>query len=130
MEPHSPFLFSLGASHHTAPLAVREKLALDATRAAALTARLQQTPGLGEFALLNTCNRVEIYGVSRGADSLAALRTGLAETTGCTVADLEAVLQLRQNHDVISHLFSVASGLDSQIVGETEILGQVKGAYE
>jgi len=130
MEPTQSVLFLLGASHHTAPIAVREKLALDETRAAALAARLQQTPGVGEFALLNTCNRVEIYGVSRGAESLAALRTGVAETIGCVPADLDGVLQLRQNHDVISHLFSVASGLDSQIVGETEILGQVKGSYD
>ncbi len=130
MEPNQPALFLLGVSHHTAPLAVREKLALDETRAAALAARLQQTPGVGEFALLNTCNRVEIYGVSRDAAALAALRAGLAETTGCTPAELEEVFRLHQNHDVIAHLFAVASGLDSQIVGETEILGQVKGAYE
>ena len=130
MDPQSSVLFLLGTSHHTAPLAVREKLALDQDRAAALAARLQQTPGIGEFALLNTCNRVEIYGVARGAEALAALRACVAETTGCAPAELESVLQLRQNHDVISHVFSVASGLDSQIVGETEILGQVKSAYE
>jgi glutamyl-tRNA reductase len=130
MEPTPSTLFLLGTSHHTAPIGVREKLALDETRAAALAARLRQTPGVGEFALLNTCNRVEIYGVGRDAAALAALRTGFAETIGCAPADLEGVLQLRQNHDVVSHLFSVASGLDSQIVGETEILGQVKGAYE
>jgi len=130
MEPFQPTLFFLGASHHTAPIAVREKLALDETRAAALAARLQQTDGVGEFALLSTCNRVELYGVSRSAAALATLRTTFAETTGCAVADLEGVLQVRQNHDAIAHLFSVAAGLDSQIVGETEILGQVKGAYE
>jgi len=130
MEPTQSVLFLLGASHHTAPIAVREKLALDATRAAALAARLQQTPGVGEFALLSTCNRVEIYGVSHSAESLAALRAGFAETIGCAPADLDGVLELRQNHDVVSHLFSVASGLDSQIVGETEILGQVKGSYD
>jgi glutamyl-tRNA reductase len=130
MEPTPPVLFLLGASHHTAPLAVREKLALDDARAAALAVRLQQTPGLGEFALLNTCNRVELYGVARGPEPLAALRAAFAETTGCAPADLEGVLQLRQNHDVVSHLFAVASGLDSQIVGENEILGQVKTAYE
>lgn len=130
MEPTQPSLFLLGASHHTAPIAVREKLALDESRAAALAARLQQTPGVGEFALLSTCNRVEIYGVSRDAATLAALRAGFAATTGCTLAELEGVLELRQNHEAVSHLFSVASGLHSQIVGETEILGQVKGAYE
>src|SRR6187402_63723 len=130
MEPSQSTLFFLGASHHTAPIAVREKLALDETRAAALAARLQQTPGVGEFALLNTCNRVELYGVGSNAAVLATLRITFAETTGCAPADLDGVLELRQNHDVVSHLFSVASGLDSQIVGETEILGQVKGAYE
>lgn len=130
MEPATPQLFFLGASHQTAPLAVREKLALDDTRAATLAARLQATPGVREFAFVNTCNRVELYGVARDADAVAALRSALAETTGCAPAELEAVLRQRQNHEVIAHLFAVASGLDSQIVGETEILGQVKGAYD
>lgn len=130
MEPHSSVLFLLGASHHTAPLAVREKIALSDARATALATRLQQTPGVGEFTLLNTCNRVEIYGVARDTDTLTALRSTFADVTGCAPAELEGVLELRQNHDVVSHAFSVASGVDSQIVGETEILGQVKDAYE
>lgn len=130
MEPTQPVLFLLGASHHTAPLAVREKLSLDETRAAALAARLQQTSGIAEFALLNTCNRVELYGVAAGPAPLAALRSVVADTIGCPPTDLDAVLRLRQNHDAVAHLFAVASGLDSQIVGETEILGQVKAAYD
>jgi glutamyl-tRNA reductase len=130
METHPSILFLLGASHHTAPLAVREKLSLDDTRAAALAARLQQTPGVREFTLLNTCNRVEIYGVARSADTIPALRAALCETTGCTPAELETSAFQRHNHDTVSHLFAVASGLDSQIVGETEILGQVKAAYD
>lgn len=130
MEPTPSHLFLLGASHHTAPLAVREKLALDETRAATLAARLQQTQGVTEFAMINTCNRVELYGVARGSEPLSTLRTAFAETIGCAPADLDGVLHLRQNHDAIAHLFSVASGLDSQIVGETEVLGQVKAAYD
>jgi glutamyl-tRNA reductase len=130
MESNQPVLFLLGASHQTVPLAVREKLAIDDSRAATLAARLSQTPGVTEFALLNTCNRVELYGVAQAGAPVESLRAAVAETTGCTPAELEGVLQLRQNHDAISHLFSVASGLDSQIVGETEILGQVKGAYD
>jgi len=130
MEPTQPLLFILGLSHHTAPLAVREKLSLDPTRAAALADRLRQTAGISEFALLNTCNRVELYGVAGGADPLAALRIALAETTGCAAAELDGVLRLRQNHEAIAHLFAVSAGLDSQIVGETEILGQVKAAYD
>ena len=130
MEPGAPVLFFLGATHHTAPLAVREKLALDEARTAALAARLQATPGVREFAFVNPCNRVELYGVAQDPAAVGALRTALAETTGCAPAELEGVLRQHQNHDVIGHLFAVASGLDSQIVGETEILGQVKGAYD
>src|SRR3954462_15741437 len=126
MEPTAPVLCLLGASHHTTPLAVREKLALDDTRAAALAARLRAVPGVKEFTLLNTCNRVEIYGVSQQPETFTALRLALADITGCAPADLEGVLHLRQNHDAIAHLFSVAAGLDSQVIGEAEILGQVK----
>ena len=64
METHPAVLFQIGASHHTAPLAVREKLAIDATRAADLAARLRQATGVKEFAFVNTCNRVELYGVA------------------------------------------------------------------
>lgn len=130
MEPSAPLLFLLGASHHTAPLAVREKLAIDQTRADALAARLKATSDVHEFALVNTCNRVELYGVARHADTLATLRDALCAITGCTPDELDSAVALRQNHDVIAHLFAVASGLDSQIVGETEILGQVKQAYD
>lgn len=130
MEPSAPVLFLLGASHHTAPLALRERLALDVARAAGLAEQLRALPGVTELTLLNTCNRVEIYGVARRPDTLPALRAAVAQTTGCAPAELEGVLQLRHNHEAIAHLFAVAAGLDSQIVGETEILGQVKAAYD
>jgi glutamyl-tRNA reductase len=130
METTTPVLFLLGASHHTAPLAVREKIALDDARAADLATRLRATDGVREFALLNTCNRVELYGVARSPETFAALRATLCAVTGCTPAELDSAVALRQNHEAIAHLFAVASGLDSQIVGETEILGQVKQAYD
>ena len=130
METHPAVLFQLGASHHTAPLAVREKLAIDPARAADLAARLRAITGVKEFALVNTCNRVELYGVALTPDTFAILRETLCTVTGCTPAELDSAVSLRQNHDAIAHLFAVASGLDSQIVGETEILGQVKQAYD
>jgi glutamyl-tRNA reductase len=130
METHPAVLFLLGASHHTAPLAVREILALDEARAAALAARLQQIPGIRELTLLNTCNRVEVYGVASDQTALGTLHRTLCDVTGCPSALADQSLFLRHNHDAVSHLFAVASGLDSQILGETEILGQVKGAYE
>ncbi len=130
METHPAVLFQLGASHHTAPLVVREKLAIDSTRAADLAARLRAITGVKEFALVNTCNRLELYGVAHNPDTFATLREVLCAVTGCTPAELDSAVSLRQNHDAIAHLFAVASGLDSQIVGETEILGQVKQAYD
>ena len=130
MDHESPVLVLLGASHHTAPLEVREKLAIDAARASALAEKLRATPGLREFALLNTCNRVELYSVADGARTVETVRRTLCEITGCAPAELERVVVQRENHDAIEHLFEVASGLDSQIVGEVEILGQVKSAYD
>ena len=97
---------------------------------AGLAEQLRALPGVAEFTLLNTCNRVEIYGVARQPDTLPALRAAVAQTTGCAPAELEGVFRLRHNHEAIAHLFAVASGLDSQVVGETEILGQVKAAYD
>ena len=130
MEPTPPILFQIGASHHTAPLAVREKLAIDQARADDLAARLRALTGVREFALVNTCNRVELYGVALNPAIFATVREALCAVTGCTPAELDSAVSLRQNHDAIAHLFAVASGLDSQIVGETEILGQVKEAYD
>lgn len=130
MEPAAPQLFLLGASHHTAPLAVREKLAIDAAKAALLADHLSRDPGVREFALLNTCNRVEVYGVAAGPAVVAGLGAKLCEVTGCAPAELAAASVTRQNDEAIGHLFAVAAGLDSQIVGETEILGQVKEAYD
>ena len=130
MESRAPFLFFLGASHQTAPLEVREKLTLDGARARDLAARLRQMPGVRELALLNTCNRVELYSVAAEAGAVEAARRALCDVTGCTPADLDGVVVQRHNHEAIEHLFAVAAGLDSQIVGEAEILGQVKEAYQ
>lgn len=130
MDHEAPVLVLLGASHHTAPLALRERLAIDPARAATLAERLRATPGIREFALLNTCNRIELYGVASGGAAIEAVRRTLSEVTGCDPGELAGVLVQRENHDAIAHLFEVASGLDSQIVGEAEILGQVKEAYE
>lgn len=130
MQSQSPVLVLFGASHHTAPMAVRERLAFDEARANQLADRLRATPGIREFALLNTCNRVELYGVAENTDTAEAVRRAISDVTGCAPAELEGVVLRRDNHDAIAHLFEVASGLDSQIVGEVEILGQVKSAYD
>lgn len=121
--------FVLGATHHTAPLTLRERLSLGADSARSLAAQLAATEGLREFTLLNTCNRVEFYGVA--ADTAAASRV---QAAFCTLQQVDPTefeqfrLSLR-GPDAVRHLLEVAAGIDSQMLGETEIFGQVKDAY-
>ena len=127
-QPAGPLLFHLGASHHTAPLAVREKLALPPARATELHARLGSA-GLPELVVLNTCNRVELYGVAASSADLAALETAFCETTGIAAPDFISIRAHETGEAAIRHLVAVASGLESQLLGENEIFGQVKDAY-
>jgi glutamyl-tRNA reductase len=130
MSDSHPHVFMLGTSHHTAPLAVREKLALDEARLGKFAERFRAAPALREFTVINTCNRVEIYAVASGPGALEHAQAALCDATGCTPVELAAISHSRLNAEAVAHLFEVAAGLDSQIVGETEILGQVKDAYE
>lgn len=116
-------LFVLGLSHHTAPLALREALAVSP---GTLRARLVQAASLsGEALLLSTCNRVELYGTADPDVSLAALRDVLLQ--GHTQA--AACLYEKRALDAVRHLFCVASSLDSLVLGEPQILGQLKQAF-
>jgi len=122
-------LFVIGTTHHRAPLEVREKLSLTAEGALALRAELATLPGLREFAMLSTCNRIEFYGVA--ADPGVVTRV---EGAFCSRQrfDADAFRRIRldlHGPEAIRHLIEVAAGLDSQMLGETEIFGQVKDAY-
>ena len=128
MSAPGPLLFHLGASHHTAPLALREKLALPPERAAELHARIAAA-GLPELALLNTCNRVEFYGVAASNADLAALEAAFCAVIGIEPADFAAIRARDTGAAAINHLVAVAAGLESQLLGENEIFGQVKDAY-
>ncbi len=128
MNASGPLLFHLGASHHTAPLALREKLALPPERASELHARLA-TAQLPELALLNTCNRVEFYGVAGSEEDLIALGSAFCAVTGLSAEDFATIRALTTGPESIRHLTAVAAGLESQLLGETEIFGQVKDAY-
>ena len=122
-------LFVIGATHHRVPLAVREKLALTAEGAVALQGELAAIGGLREFAVLNTCNRVEFYGVAAGADTVAQVSAAFCARQKF---DPEEFARLRidlRGREAVQHLLEVSSGLDSQMLGETEIFGQVKDAY-
>lgn len=124
-----PALFVLGATHHRAPLAIREKLSLSAEAAAALHAEFAALPGLKEFAVLNTCNRVEFYGVATAPETLARLAAAFCTRQNFAVSDFEKIGLQLSNDAAVRHLIEVSSGLDSQLLGENEIFGQVKDAY-
>jgi glutamyl-tRNA reductase len=122
-------LFLLGASHHTAPIELREKLALTPDKMAAFCQRLRQLSGLREFAVLNTCNRIEFYGVAETAEAIERLQTDFCAFQGFPPSEFSGIRQHALGREAVQHLLEVSSGLDSQMLGETEILGQVKGAY-
>lgn len=126
---NTPGLFVIGATHHRAPLAVREKLSLAADAALALQAEFAAIEGLREFALLNTCNRVEFYGVSSNADAAARITAAFCARQRFAVAEFEKIRLELRGRDAVQHLVEVSAGLDSQMLGETEIFGQVKDAY-
>ncbi len=124
-----PTLFTLGASHHTTPIELREKLALTADKMNAFCERLSQLTGLREYAVLNTCNRVEFYGLADSTETVANLQREFCAFQGFSDTEFDAIRQHAFNQQAIQHLIEVSSGLVSQMLGETEILGQVKEAY-
>jgi glutamyl-tRNA reductase len=122
-------LFLLGCSHHTAPLEVRERISLNAEGVQAATQELSGLSSLREWAILNTCNRLEFYGVSESKTARAEMDEWLSHFPALDANAFLASAFWQEGVGVVQHLFEVSSGLDSQMVGETEILGQVKDAY-
>lgn len=121
--------FVLGATHHTAPLAVRERLSLSADSAAILAAEIARLDGMREFTLLNTCNRVEFYGVSSSAEALSRVEAAFCARQNFDPAEFERFRLRLHGPAAVQHLLEVAAGIDSQMLGENEIFGQVKDAY-
>ncbi|MFO1522670.1 MAG: glutamyl-tRNA reductase [Kiritimatiellia bacterium] len=121
--------FVAGLSFKTAPVALREQLAVAPKDQAAAGKSLREAGGLGEVVLLWTCNRVEIYGTSHLVNgSLKALLQLL--TAEPLHMDLDTQAYSHTGEQAVEHLFKVTSGLDSMVLGEPEITGQIKTAYE
>ncbi|MGI8944663.1 MAG: glutamyl-tRNA reductase [Thermoleophilaceae bacterium] len=124
-------LLALGISHKTAPLAVRERLALPQRRAAAVLAELTAHRAIHEAVAISTCNRAELYLMSSDTVEAESAALGiLAKQAEIRPMELTASLYAKRGPEAVRHLFGVAAGLDSMIVGEAEIQGQVKRAYE
>jgi glutamyl-tRNA reductase len=123
----------VGCSHHTAKVELRERLAFSAAQAAAALAQLRTRYPDAEAVLLSTCNRIELYVASETADCCPShhdVVSFLAQFHGIDAEEIFSELFERTGEDFVRHLFTVAASLDSMVVGEGQIFGQVKQAYE
>jgi len=117
----------IGVNHKTAPVEVRERLAVPDRQLPDALQQLLRVPGVGEGMILSTCNRVEV--LIQTTNGSTDLRKFLAQYFGLEPASYESHLYEYRQHDAVRHVFRVAASLDSMIVGEPQILGQVKEAY-
>ncbi|MGO8963811.1 glutamyl-tRNA reductase [Mycobacterium sp.] len=119
-----------GVSHRSAPVSVLEQLSTDESEQVKIVDRVMQSPLVTEAMMLSTCNRVEVYAVVDAFHGgLSAIGQVLAEQSGMSLGDLTKYAYVRYSEAAVEHLFAVASGLDSAVVGEQQVLGQVRRAY-
>ncbi len=124
-------LLTIGISHKTAPVALRERVALSENEAERFIRDLVSNDDLREAVVISTCNRTEVYIVARNAvEAESVLLSKLAGRAGIRPTELVEIVYSPRNCDAARHLFSVTAGLDSMIVGENEVQGQVRRAYE
>lgn len=121
----------VGINHKTAPVEMREKLSFSEHYMPESLAKLCRYAQIEGAVILSTCNRTEIYGVADDAgQGLEKIKEFLAAKSGIGVQALDKYLYIKKDSDSVHHLFKVAAGLDSMLLGETQILGQVRTAYE
>ncbi|MFZ0735533.1 MAG: glutamyl-tRNA reductase [Candidatus Acidiferrales bacterium] len=121
----------IGCNHRTAPVELRERITFTPEQALRAADELRLRGVLEEAVVLSTCNRSELYGVTPDptADAQGAMENFLTDFHGVSSIDLSGRLYRQTNSEAVRHLFRVASGLDSMLLGEAEILGQVRDAY-
>ncbi|MFA4885165.1 MAG: glutamyl-tRNA reductase, partial [Desulfotomaculaceae bacterium] len=121
----------VGLNHRTAPIEVREKLSFTGQTLKVALKRLEAYPVIEGCVILSTCNRTEIYAASLDLDEgLNAIWDFLSRWSGVDICEIKNFTYCHTLYDTIRHIFRVASGLDSMLLGETQILGQVRTAYQ
>ena len=122
----------LGINHKSAPVEIRERLAFDASQATTALGRLKEMEREAEFVLLSTCNRVELYyaGERDSQEVAGRLVAFLSSFHNVAPERFRSALYFHENEEAVRHLLLVAAGLDSMVVGEAQILGQVKDSYK
>ncbi|MBB3605203.1 glutamyl-tRNA reductase [Mycolicibacterium sp. BK556] len=119
-----------GVSHRSAPVSVLEQLSTDESDQVKIIDQILQSSLVTEAMVLSTCNRVEVYAVVDAFHGgLSAIGQVLAEHSGMSMGDLTKYAYVRYSEAAVEHLFAVASGLDSAVIGEQQVLGQVRRAY-
>lgn len=124
--PTTKTFFVVGLSFKTAPVELRERVSVRQSRLGCCGCHLKIAGELSEVVVLSTCNRLEIYGAT------TRLNVPVDELLGCIAPndlDLKSHVYVHEGESMVRHLFSVAGGLDSMVIGETEITGQIKNAY-
>jgi glutamyl-tRNA reductase len=120
----------IGLSHKTAPVEIREKFCIPREKVKEFLGQLAGLPGVREGLVLSTCNRLEVLTVVEGEeDNAPRVEDLLAGIAGMSAGELTSYLYLRRGEDAVRHLLRVTSSLDSMVLGEPQILGQVKEAY-
>ena len=119
-----------GVSHRSAPVSVLEQLSTDESDQTKIIEKVLQSPLVTEAMVLSTCNRVEVYAVVEAFHGgLSTIGQVLADQSGMSLGDLTRYAYVRYAEAAVEHLFAVASGLDSAVIGEQQVLGQVRRAY-
>ncbi len=119
-----------GVSHRSAPVSVLEQLSTDESDQAKIVEQVLQSSLVTEAMVLSTCNRVEVYAVVEAFHGgLSVIGQILSEHSGMSLQDLTKYAYVRYAEAAVEHLFAVASGLDSAVIGEQQVLGQVRRAY-
>jgi glutamyl-tRNA reductase len=120
----------VGLSHKTAPVEIREKVAFAPTAMGEPLRQMLALPAISEAVIVSTCNRVELYAVSRNLDAaVIELKQYLADFHQLQLSELDEHLYTYAGQDAIRHLMRVSASLDSMVIGEPQILGQIKTAY-
>lgn len=121
----------VGVNHRTAPVEIREKLSFSGNSLVESLRRLNIYPAIEGCVIISTCNRTEIYAaVSEMDEGLGAVWDFMSDKSGKDISEIKNFTYVHNLYDAIRHLFRVASGLDSMLLGETQILGQVRCAYQ
>jgi glutamyl-tRNA reductase len=131
LPPEMPDIFLIGVNHKTAPVELREKLALSSEEIEAALERIQQSPHIQEAMIISTCNRVEaLITANNRAEALKTLQDLIASIKSIAPQQLNNAVYAHTGDAAVRHVFRVSSSLDSMVIGEPQILGQIKDAYK